>query len=186
MLAPRLVLVMCLVGLCQGLPDPGRFSFALNSTFEYGGVAKNVFNGTRLTIKVNCNTHGEKVKIGWVVRETQCWNEYAYMDKTAFSSYYNHPDEGLYLESYNISSANYERFSEEEMECEGKITLAINKVGINVLSRFRKIEALSTDPTLATGEGCRAGHVPQRVTLCRLRVPSHRRVPLHHPHPGRC
>ncbi len=111
------------------LPDPGRFSFSLNSTFEYGGVAKNVFNDTRLRIHIDCGGsaggggHRQKVRVGWVIRETQCWNEYALMDPNMYYSYYNDPGTGIYLKEYNISRANYVRYKEVEQECEGKITL---------------------------------------------------------------
>ena len=39
--------LLLFLSVASALPDPGRFSFTLNSTLEYGGVAKNVYNQTK-------------------------------------------------------------------------------------------------------------------------------------------
>ena len=80
----------------------------------------------RLRIRVNC--HSDRgVRVGWVIRETQCWNEYAFMDQTAFPVYYANPQEGLAFEGFN-ASASYLRFPESDQDCNGKITLPYQEV----------------------------------------------------------
>ena len=39
--------LLVLLSVSSALPDRGKFSFTLNSTLEYGGVAKNVYNQTK-------------------------------------------------------------------------------------------------------------------------------------------
>jgi len=122
--------LLLLLSLTSALPDPGKFSFTLNSTLEYGGVSKNVYNQTKLRIRVNC--HSDRgVRVGWVIRETQCWNEYAFMDRTAFPVYYANPQDALAFEGFNNASASYLRFPESYQDCNGKITLPYQENGKN-------------------------------------------------------
>ena len=66
--------------------------------------------------------------MGWVIRETQCWNEYAFMDQTAFPVYYANPQDALAFEGFNNASASYLRFPESYQDCNGKITLPYQEV----------------------------------------------------------
>jgi hypothetical protein len=50
-------------------PEQGRFTLNLNGSHNFDGVAKNIYNGTRLYVKVSC-AGAQSVRIGWVLRET--------------------------------------------------------------------------------------------------------------------
>ena len=57
------------LGLARAYPEQGRFTLWLNGSHSFDGVAKNLYNNTRLFVKVSCSG-AETVKIGWVLRET--------------------------------------------------------------------------------------------------------------------
>ena len=55
----------------QAFPEQGKFVLTLNSTNTFNGVAKNVYKGTKLYLKIHCNSaDSQTVKIGWILRET--------------------------------------------------------------------------------------------------------------------
>ena len=77
--------------------------------------------------------------MGWVIRETQCWNEYAFMDETAFPVYYANPQDALAFEGLANASVSFLRFQESAQNCDGKITLPFKEVTtfqINFLCTF--------------------------------------------------
>ena len=80
------ILLFCLIfGFVASFPDPGRFHLTLNSSQQFNGIVKNVYNQTKIFVKIHCNPSniGEDkpyVQIGWVLRETKCWNEYAFIE----------------------------------------------------------------------------------------------------------
>ena len=76
------------------LPSPGRFTFTLNSytNQEFGAVVKNVYKGTTIYMKIQCESDKisdsriddkSYINVGWVLRESKCWNEYAHLDLTS-------------------------------------------------------------------------------------------------------
>ena len=71
------VLLCCLVpGIWSGLPEPGKWVLNFNSSHEYNGVAKNVYGNTKVYIKIRCTSlNPQNVKIGWLLRETQVWQQ---------------------------------------------------------------------------------------------------------------
>ena len=67
------------------------------------------------------------VQIGWVLRETTCWNEYAFLDspdqsQDLFPTYYNKPDVRLDLPGYS-NHTNYARLNQTQHQCDNVITL---------------------------------------------------------------
>ena len=69
------------------LPSPGRFTFTLNSYQEFGAVVKNVYKGATIYMKIQCESDKisdsriddkSYINVGWVLRESKCWNEYAH------------------------------------------------------------------------------------------------------------
>ena len=69
--------------MVQGFPQQGKWTLTLNESQIYNGVAKNLYKGTRIFIRVNCRnpsttaaTNADlqdsgKIQIGWILRETQ-------------------------------------------------------------------------------------------------------------------
>ena len=67
--------LFALVGLAYSLPEPGRWTLHLNSTQTYGGVAKTVYQGTKVYINIQCSTTSpQKLNIGWMIRESNVLN----------------------------------------------------------------------------------------------------------------
>ncbi len=62
-------ILIAFLALTQAYPEQGKFSLNLNGSHSLDGVAKNLYNSTKLFIKVSCNG-AENIKIGWVLRET--------------------------------------------------------------------------------------------------------------------
>ena len=120
------------VKFAQSFPDPGRFSMIVNSSQQYNSIVKNVYNGTKVFVKIRCESDGEDptqkphVKIGWVLRETLCWNEYAFLDSQmadVIPTYYNKPEVRLDLPGYKNHTPNYVRQPVSVHQCDNVITL---------------------------------------------------------------
>ena len=64
------------------------------------------------------------VEIGFVIRETPCWNEYAFLEDTMdiYSLYYHDPSMKLKLPGYPNTS-NYEQMPDKKHECTNMMTL---------------------------------------------------------------
>jgi hypothetical protein len=149
-----LVVILCLVlwsSCVNSFPDAGKFSINVNSSQGFNGIAKNLYNGTRIYIKVRCESSigsGEQhVKIGWILRETQCWNEYAFLD-TQFDvlpTYYNKPDLRLDLPGYNSTMTNYVRQPELQHQCDDTITLnKVETLKVRVFTSFYQFVLICT------------------------------------------
>jgi len=118
------ILLLSQLQLIYGFPQQGKWILQLNdsSIGQYNGVAKNLYKGTKIFIRVNCHPTGEsnEISIGWILRETQCWNDFAFIEaqqETVFRSYYEHP--ALQLpDSLVNTSANYLRVVEQKIKCE--------------------------------------------------------------------
>lgn len=54
---------------CLAYPEQGRFLLNLTNDHVFDGVAKNLYNNTKLYVRVSCSG-AESVTIGWVLRET--------------------------------------------------------------------------------------------------------------------
>ena len=66
----------------------------LSKEENYVAAVKNTFAGTKVKIRVRCSknsTEDVKVKIGYVLRKTPCWEEYFNIGETYYSSYYKNP-----------------------------------------------------------------------------------------------
>jgi hypothetical protein len=89
------------------LYEAGKWSFYVNRDMSYIGVHKAIYNNTRIAIEVNSGIHDDSneneainndFKIGWILRQTECWNEFVFLDsekQSYFSAYYKHPDLSL-------------------------------------------------------------------------------------------
>jgi len=138
----RFLLIFCLIfGFVppgRSFPDPGRFSLTLNDSQQYNAFVKNVYNGTKIFVKIRCEPKSDSesgqidqkpyVQIGWVLRETTCWNEYAFLDSPdqsqadLFPTYYNKPEVRLDLPGYS-NHTNYARLNQTQHQCDNVITL---------------------------------------------------------------
>merc|ERR1712241_665071 len=94
---------LILLHMVEGFPQQGKWTLKLNSSDigQYNGVAKNLYKNTKVFIRVNCHptrAESNEITIGWILRETQCWNDFAFIEaqqEALFKSYYDHP--GLQL-----------------------------------------------------------------------------------------
>ena len=68
--------------MVQAFPEQGKWSLNLNESQNYNGVAKNLYKGTKIFIRVKCQyppmkeagvtgDHTGSITIGWILRETQ-------------------------------------------------------------------------------------------------------------------
>ena len=64
--------------IVNGFPQQGKWTLSLNSSAvgQYNGVAKNLYRGTKVFIRVNCHpsehsSNDNTITIGWILRETQ-------------------------------------------------------------------------------------------------------------------
>ena len=111
------------------LPSPGRFTFTLNSYQEFGAVVKNVYKGTTIYMKIQCESDKisdsriddkSYINVGWVLRESKCWNEYAHLYSSIdlYPTYYNKPEVRIDLPEYRKHHSNYVRLNESKYQCE--------------------------------------------------------------------
>ena len=69
-------------------------SSGLSKEDNYVGAVKNAYAGTEVRIRVRCSKNGTediKVKVGYVLRKTPCWEEYLNIGKADYSTFYNSP-----------------------------------------------------------------------------------------------
>ena len=122
-----LLIFVALFGLSGAFPEAGRFFLNVNSSRQFNGIVKNVYNGTKIYIKVRCDSQNDfdksQVKIGWILRETICWNEYLVLEAGILETYYRTPDSGFYLESAFINKTNYVKVEETLHTCDSVINL---------------------------------------------------------------
>ena len=73
----QLIYIVLLIHLklITSFPQQGKWTLRLNDSTvgQYNGVAKNLYKGTKIFIRVNCEPTGEsdEISIGWILRETQ-------------------------------------------------------------------------------------------------------------------
>ena len=119
--------------IITGFPQQGKWTLKLNNSDidhnGYNGIAKNLYKDTKIYIRVNChNTGGDqnnKITIGWILRETQCWNDFAFIEaqqNTLFETYYHDPSLKLQDNPGN-TSVNYLRVGDQDVKCEDNIAL---------------------------------------------------------------
>jgi hypothetical protein len=108
----RLVLVLVCV-VVGGAPDPGIWSFpGIQELTSYTGVVKNMYANTSMYINVDCSVTGRenpKVRIGWMLRKTPCWEEYLSLNlenNLIYKNYYDRPGDGI-SEYYANAAQNY-------------------------------------------------------------------------------
>ena len=49
------VFLCLLFTIVQCFPDPGKFTIHMDSSKSYAGIVKNMYNGTKIFIKVECD-----------------------------------------------------------------------------------------------------------------------------------
>ena len=57
-MAAPLVVLLLLFGTCHCSPEPGLWDIQLEKENNYVAVVKNAYKGSRLDIRVQCNTTG--------------------------------------------------------------------------------------------------------------------------------
>ena len=82
--------------------EPGVWDFEdVVKEDNYVGAVKNVFAGTEVNIRVQCESKNNiKVMIGYMIRRTPCWEEYLNLADSFYQAYYKNPT----LQWYNTSS----------------------------------------------------------------------------------
>lgn len=66
------LLLLCISVIVSGFPESGKWTLKFNSTKEFGGINKNLYNGTEIRLKLKCESNSEmNIRVGWVLRETQ-------------------------------------------------------------------------------------------------------------------
>lgn len=125
------ILISCCLSFAYTFPDPGKYELSINSSQEYNGIVKNVYNGTKIFIKIHCHAQAlndqmdkPHVNIGWVLRETNCWNEYFQLESQPdlFPTYYDKPYMMLDLPGY-ANHTNYVKRKDSLFQCDDVITL---------------------------------------------------------------
>ncbi|XP_076321877.1 transmembrane protein 87A isoform X2 [Tachypleus tridentatus] len=114
----KLYFTFLVLSFASCFPDQGRWIFdvAPQQTDFYAGVAKSLYKGSKVSIKVTCEpttdvTEGIHFEIGWVLRQTPCYEEYLGIDmldngpETILSYYYKHPD--LTLSEFGYKPPRY-------------------------------------------------------------------------------
>jgi len=103
---PRIAIILLgLLSLSSCLPDPGKWVFDnLSKNNNYVGLTKNAYSGSNIYITVKCtdNIKKNKIKVGWLLRRTPCWEEYLALDSEGgqyYKGYYDSPDANPYTPS---------------------------------------------------------------------------------------
>jgi len=124
-LLPSLVLLLTATELRGSAPEPGIWSFGnLTGESNYVGVVKNAFKGSRLDIRVECQTESASkpfyVSIGYTLRRTVCWEEFLALDskeasqQQVYRSYYDSPSATPYRVGAAASEDYVQEFIKEE------------------------------------------------------------------------
>jgi len=99
------IILFGLLSLSSCLPDPGKWVFdKLSKNNNYVGLTKNAYSGSNIYITVKCTDNKEKnrIKVGWLLRRTPCWEEYLALDSEGgqyYKGYYDAPDANPYTPS---------------------------------------------------------------------------------------
>ncbi|XP_043236218.1 transmembrane protein 87A-like [Amphibalanus amphitrite] len=79
-----LLCLLCLsAALVESLPDQGIWDFSITQPDEYVGVSKSLYKGSDIIIKVTCGSDHTNISVGWMIRQTPCWNEYLALENQA-------------------------------------------------------------------------------------------------------
>ncbi|KAF0310737.1 Transmembrane protein 87A [Amphibalanus amphitrite] len=79
-----LLCLLCLSAvLVESLPDQGIWDFSITQPDEYVGVSKSLYKGSDIIIKVTCGSDHTNISVGWMIRQTPCWNEYLALENQA-------------------------------------------------------------------------------------------------------
>lgn len=124
-LLPSLVLLLTATELRGSAPEPGIWNFGnLTGESNYVGVVKNAFKGSRLDIRVECQTESASkpfdVKIGYALRRTVCWEEFLALDskeasqQQVYRSYYDIPSAIPYRVGAAASADYVQEFIKDE------------------------------------------------------------------------
>ncbi|XP_067119815.1 transmembrane protein 87A isoform X2 [Centruroides vittatus] len=85
------------VEIVHCFPEQGKWTFTAEGvTQKHFGVSKSLYKDSTVTIKVDCDTSSKslEVKIGWLLRQTPCYEEYVVADtfkEEYLSMYYTCP-----------------------------------------------------------------------------------------------
>ena len=71
------VFLCLLFTIVQCFPDPGKFTIHMDSSKSYAGIVKNMYNGTKIFIKVECDPKSPVRKYHFIlffqiVRKSRC------------------------------------------------------------------------------------------------------------------
>ncbi|XP_066257214.1 transmembrane protein 87A [Euwallacea similis] len=73
-----LLSVFCaIIALCHSMPDPGKWDYTMTSGINPLFLSKSVFKGTKVYIKINCETEDHedvKVRLNVAIVQSPCWN----------------------------------------------------------------------------------------------------------------
>jgi len=135
-------LSLLLHGSCA--PERGVWDFSgLSKEENYVAAVKNTFAGTNVKIRVRCSknsTEDVKVKIGYVLRKTPCWEEYFNIGETYYSLFYKTP--GYYSLNESNSVTEYIK-TEFEANCDDLIDIhPYNQKKIESKKEDEEIETL--------------------------------------------
>lgn len=105
----KLLALLSLLSHGNCSPEPGVWDFSdLTLENNYVGAVKNAFAKTKVKIRVTCGTNSSedvKVKVGYVLRRTDCWEEYLNIGQDLFRTYYDRPE--LMLGEYNVNKTEF-------------------------------------------------------------------------------
>jgi len=123
------VILLGLLSLSSCLPDPGRWVFDdLNKNNNYVGLTKNAYSGSSIYITVKCSDLKDtnRIKVGWLLRRTPCWEEYLALDTDGgqyYEGYYKHPDDNPYTPSSYFNQTVPHVKEENTYNCEDVIII---------------------------------------------------------------
>jgi len=120
-----LVLLLAASEVRGSAPEPGIWNFVnLTGESNYVGVVKNAFKGSRLDIRVDCQTESAskpvRVLIGFTLRRTVCWDEFLALDskeakeQQVYRSYYDNPSVVAYRVGAAASKDYVQEYIKEE------------------------------------------------------------------------
>jgi len=120
----QLIYIVLLVHLklITSFPQQGKWTLYLNDSTvgQYNGVAKNLYKGTKIFIRVNCEPTGgsDEISIGWILRETQCWNYFSSVNTASIKSSFSKL-------MYNSTAKNTIRVKPEKVRCQEHIPIIL-------------------------------------------------------------
>jgi len=151
------LLLVQFINVSFSFPEPGIFNFNLeNKTCNLFHVNKALFENTRISFKMLCKSNDDvKVKLGVLVRESECFEEYYYAlssVSSALSFYYKCPN-------FNSKSVHYIK-KEVEVSCDNYIEQ--NLLDTNLIFTNDSVKDVICDSNL---DSCEPRPLPQILEI---------------------